>query len=658
MARTRFLHKKTLPEARRLFLEAARVHPSGERVAVEESLGRILYEPVFARNSVPHYHAAAMDGIAVRAEDTFGASEAQPRALRLDAQENGFVYVDTGQPLPHWANAVIMIEHAEELNPHEVQVRQAAAPWQHVRLVGEDIVATEPLLPRGHRIRPYDIGALLAAGYAEITVARRPLVGIVPTGSELVEPGAELKPGNIVEFNSRVAAAFVAEWGGSPRRYPIVPDELNEMQEVLQQAVAENDILVWIAGSSAGEHDFSLQLLSTAGEILVHGIEIMPGKPALCAVVQGKPVLGLPGYPVSAVIVAQQLLRPLLARALGCVEDEPATIHARALRKMPSKLGLEEFVRVNVGVVGKQIVAAPLPRGAGAISSLVRADGFVRIPTFSEGVDPGQNVPVELLRPWHEVQRTILIVGSHDVTLGYLEDALRQSNPAFRLACSNVGSLGGILGLARGEGHVAGCHLLDPESGTYNLPEVRKHFRARDVVVVHLAVRQQGLLVLPGNPKGIHGIADLPRKDVRFVNRQPGAGTRVLLDYLLARQGISATRIRGYEREEFTHMAVAAAVAGGIADCGLGIAAAAQAMGLDFVPIEHEEYDLVLRRDFAESDAGKALLAALTSASFRASVASLAGYDFTRAGEQKEFAATPRRRNPPRARPSAGAAAE
>ena len=637
MARTRFLQKKTLAEARNLFVDGWAVSPRPEIVPVEESVGRVLHEPVFARLSVPHYHGAAMDGIAVRSDDTFGASEAQPRLLKLGAAQSGFTFVDTGQPLPTWANAVVMIEHVQKVSEDTVAVFHAAPPWQHVRLVGEDVVAGEPLLPRGHRIRPYDVGALLAAGYTQVAVAAKPLVGIVPTGSELVEPGTVPPPGGIVEFNSRVAAAFVTEWGGTARRYPIVPDDLPALREALSRVLSDSEVVVWIAGSSAGEHDFTLQLLQEFGEIVVHGIDVMPGKPAICAYVQGKPVLGLPGYPVSAVIVAQQLLRPLIYRALGQAEEEPQKVRARVTRKVPSKLGLEEFVRVSLGVVGKRVIAAPLPRGAGAISTLVRADGYLRVPSSREGVNADEEVEVELLRPWSEVARTILLTGSHDLALGYLEDALRQRDPAFRLACANVGSLAGLLGLARGEGHVAGCHLLDPDSGTYNLVEVRTQFRPKDIVVVHLAVRQQGLLVSPGNPKSIRALKDLTRPDVRFVNRQPGAGTRILLDYLLTRDGIRKEEIHGYEREEFTHMAVAAAVASGIADCGLGIAAAAQAMNLDFVPLEREEYDLVLRRDFAQSPAGQALLAAIRSPAFRERVAVLRGYDVSRSGEIKNW---------------------
>lgn len=639
MARTRFLFKKTLPEARKLFVDACNLCPQPEIVPVAASVGRVLYEPVFARFSVPHYHGAAMDGIAVRSEDTFGASEAQPCHLRLGASKAGFAFVDTGQPLPSWANAVVMIEQVHKVSESEVEIYQSATPWQHVRLVGEDIVAGELLLPRGQRIRPYDVGALLAAGYTEVAVAAKPVVRIVPTGSELVEPGVTPPPGGIVEFNSRMVAGFLTEWGAVARHHPIVPDDLVALRGALERALRESDLVVWIAGSSAGERDFTLQLLREAGEVLVHGIDIMPGKPAICAHVQGKPVLGLPGYPVSAVIIAQQLLRPLVDRALGRAPEEPSRVRARVARKVPSKLGVEEFVRVALGVVNKRVVATPLARGAGAISTLIRADGYLRVESSREGVDAGEEIEVELLRPWSEVSRTILLTGSHDLTLGHLEDVLRQFDPGIRLSCSNVGSLAGLLGLARGEGHVAGCHLLDPDSGAYNLPEIRKLFRPKDVVVAHLAVRQQGLLVAKGNPKRIFGLKDLTRPDVSFVNRQPGAGTRVLLDYLLAREGIQKREIRGYEREEFTHMAVAAAVASGIADCGLGIAAAAQTMNLDFVPLESEEYDLVLRRDFARGPVGQSLLAAIRSPAFRQRIASLRGYDVSRSGEIKTWVA-------------------
>lgn len=645
MPRTRYLNKKSLPETLALFVDGLELHRRApELVPVEDSLHRITAAPILARISAPHYHGAAMDGIAVRAEDTFGASDAQPIELELASEPDGrprtFTYVDTGQALPASANAVIMIENVYPASPGgvpagRVTIQQAAAPWQHVRLVGEDIVATEPLLPRGHRIRPFDIGALLAAGHVTIPVAPRPSVGIIPTGSELIEPGEAMTAGAIIEFNSRVVAAFVEEWGGHAHRLPRVPDDPGRITEAVRTAVHEHDIVAVLAGSSAGEHDFTVSALGSLGEILVHGIDIMPGKPAICAVIDGTPVLGLPGYPVSTVIVCQQVLRPLIAKFLGRAVEPPETVRAVLPRKIPSKLGLEEFVRVTLGQVGDRVVATPLGRGAGVISTMVKADGFLRIPQLSEGMNAGEAVDVELLRPRAEIVNTIVFSGSHDLSIGLLEDSLKRAAPQLKISASNVGSLGGLLALKRGEAHVVGTHLLDPKTGTYNLPDIRRHLNRREVAIVHLVVREQGLIVPLGNPKNLRGLRDLARADIRFVNRQPGAGTRVLLDYKLAKLRLRPERIRGYEREEFTHMAVAVAVASGLADCGLGVRSAANALGLDFIPVEKEEYDLVLRRDFYTSDTGQALVAAMRAESFRDAVGQLGGYDVSRSGTVK-----------------------
>lgn len=653
----RYLNKKSLAETLKLFVEDWRPPVRTEAIAVEESLGRITSDPVFAAASVPHYHGAAMDGIAVRAQDTFGASEASPLSLLpagpdAETRRGIFAPVDTGNALPAWANAVVMIENVYPGQDGAVVIRAAAAPWQHVRLVGEDIVATEPLLPRGHRIRPYDIGALLAAGHTTVRVAASPRVAILPTGSELVEPGEPLPPGGIVEFNSRVIAAFVREWGGEPRRLPRVADDPDAIRAAVRRAVSEHDVVVLIAGSSAGEHDYTVSSLAAVGEVLVHGIDIMPGKPAICARVSRTPVLGVPGYPVSAVIVCQQLLRPLLARALGIVAPPPTTVRAVVPRKLPSRLGLEEFVRVTLGRVGGRVIANPLGRGAGVITTLVRADGFVRIPMLSEGINAGEEVDVELLRSIDEIDNTVVFSGSHDLSIGVLEDCLKRRAPQLKISTANVGSLGGLVALKRGEAHVVGTHLLDPRSGQYNLPDIERILGKRaKIVVVKLVVREQGLIVARGNPKNIRGLRDLTRSDVVFVNRQAGAGTRVLLDYELARLRIRPERIRGYEREEFTHMAVGVAVASGLADCGLGIHSAAAALDLDFIPLAHEEYDLVLRGDFASAPTGKLLLEVVQSDEFRNAVLRMQGYRLP----DSQISSRRRRRPPAVARGRSGA---
>jgi putative molybdopterin biosynthesis protein len=643
--RKRYLTKKPLPEALATFLGAVTPPKRVEHILVDDVLHRTTAAPIFARLSAPHYHGAAMDGIAVRAEETFGASEftavtltlVNSRARRPAATGQPiFQYVDTGNALPSWANAVVMIERVFKKNAQEVEIRDAATPWQHVRLVGEDIVATEPLLPRGHKLRPYDIGALLAAGHVKIPVVAKPTVGIIPTGSELIEPGEPAKPGRIIEFNSRVTAAFVEEWGGMPHRLPRVIDDLPTITKALTKAVNAHDIVVIIAGSSAGEHDFTIRALEALGEVLVHGIDVMPGKPAILAKINGKPVIGLPGYPVSAVVICQQILRPLIAYFLGRLAEEPPKVKAFLPRKIPSRLGLEEFVRVSLGKVGDRVIVNPLGRGAGVITTMVKADGVLRIPSLDEGLNAGQEVEVELLRPAEEIANTILFTGSNDLTIGVLDDQLRAQFPGLKISASNIGSLGGLVALKRNEAHIIGTHLLDPATGVYNLPDLKRQHLLGKVVVMNLVIREQGLIVPKGNPKKIKGIKDLTRKDVTFVNRQPGSGTRVLLDYKLSKLKITPEQVRGYAREDTTHMAVAVAVASGLVDTGLGIKSAAKALNLAFVPVEREEYDLVFLKDFHKSDMGQKLVTAMRSDAFKQAVMALDGYDTTKTGMVKK----------------------
>lgn len=638
MARKRYLKKTPLKEAQELLLQ--RVDPShlgSETVRISDALHRITAEPVFARISSPHYHAAAMDGICIRAEDTFGATEFSPKRLKRISSgnpfEGAFAYVDTGNALPLWANAVIMIEKVRQVDEETVEIFESTAPWHHVRLVGEDVVATDLLLPRFHRLRPYDLGALLAAGHTTVQVKARPRVAVIPTGDELIEPGEEAKPGAVIEFNSSVLAAFVQEWGGGPVRLPRVGDNPSLLKQALQRAVEENHIVAIIAGSSAGEHDFTAEIIAEEGELLVHGIDVMPGKPAVLGIVGGKPVIGIPGYPVSAIVVAREILQPVVGKLLGSGPQSRSTVRAVVPKKIPSHLGLEEFVRVTLGRVGPRLVAVPLGRGAGAITTMVHADGFLRIPSLVEGMNAGEEAEVELLRSLEEIENTILCTGSHDLCIGVLEDRLKLRFPELKIAATNVGSLGGLLALQRAETHMAGTHLLDPDTGAYNIPDIRRTIPDLPVVLVHLAQREQGLLVKRGNPKGMVDLRDLTKKGVTFINRQPGSGTRVLLDFQLKRLGIDAHAIRGYEREEFTHMAVGVAVLSGLADVGLGVRSAANALGLDFIPVGNEQYDLLFLRSFFESDKGGKLIEVIRSDGFKRAVEALGGYDARSAGE-------------------------
>jgi putative molybdopterin biosynthesis protein len=636
--RTVYLSMKSLSEARELFLKRAgrSCLTEPESVDVEDALGRITAEPVYARYSSPAFHSAAMDGIAVRAEATYGTTERRPRILEI---EKDYIWVNTGQVLPEGLDAVIMVEKVQEAGQGRLEIRSPAFPWQNVRKVGEDIVATQLLLPQGHRITPYDLGALAGAGVFSISVRRRPRVVIIPTGSELVSrcdarKGPPPGPGRIIEYNSLMLAGLVRESGGVPEVFSIVPDREEDIRAALERTVsARPDLVIINAGSSAGSSDFTVHALAEMGEVLVHGVAIMPGKPTILAMVGDIPVIGNPGYPVSSAISFSQFSRPLLHMMQGVRTPAPRSVRVKPTRDIAGKLGIEEFVRVNIGRVGGCYVATPLPRAAGSITSLTRAEGIVRIPALSEGISQDEEIEAELLVEEEDLANTIVIVGSHDITLDILGDEIKRIDTALRVSSGNVGSLGGLMALKKGACHAAGSHLLDTQSGQYNLSYIKRYLKGMAVCVFHLVLRDQGLMVAKGNPKNIKDIKDLGRPDITFVNRQAGSGTRVLLDFKLKEVGIDPGSVKGYGHEEFTHMAVAVDVLSGAADCGMGIMAAAKALDLDFIPVVQEQYDLVIPANLKEHYLIKALLETVRSAHFRERVSALGGYDPSRSGE-------------------------
>jgi putative molybdopterin biosynthesis protein len=641
---TVYLHDIPLPEAKQRLVDALTATNQESVLGLEEipldegAVGRVLGEPVWAHISSPHYHAAAMDGFAVRAEETAGATLTRPIQLQYGAQA---VYVDTGDVLPPRANAVIPIENVESLNeadevgedprnPAAIRIREAVVPWKHVRAMGEDMVATELLLPSGHTLRPVDLGAIAGCGHQTVSVARRPRVAILPTGTELVPIGESVEAGDIIEYNSLVLAAQVQDWGGEPKRYPITEDVYEKIHARVTEAAQHHDLILLNAGSSAGSEDYSAAVVESLGELLVHGVAVRPGHPVILGLISredgGKvPLIGVPGYPVSAALTGEIFVEPLLARWLGRRPEEPITVSATLTRKVVSPPGDDDHLRVAVGEVGGRTLAAPLARGAGVITSLVRADGIVVIPRGSQGLPAGADVKVRLYRTPAEINRTIFAIGSHDMSLDLLAQFLAPRDR--RLTSANVGSLGGLIALRREESHLAGSHLLDPESGEYNLAYIRQYLPGVPVRVVGLVGRQQGLLVGPGNPKAIRTLEDLRREDVRYVNRQRGAGTRVLLDYHLDQLGIAPDQVQGYHQEEYTHLAVAAAISSGRADCGMGIAAAAEALGLDFVPLYQERYDLVIPVAYLDTPLLAPLFDVLADPAFARAVDRLPGYD-------------------------------
>jgi putative molybdopterin biosynthesis protein len=601
---------------------------AGERVSLDDALGRVTAQPVWAKISSPHYHASAMDGYAVRAADTLGATETRP--VRLHVPEQAFP-VNTGAPLGEQHNAVIMIENTQPIGEDQIEIRAPVAPWQHVRMMGEDMVATELSLPANHKLRPPDLGAIAGCGHTDVLVRRRPRVAILPTGSELVPPGDQPQPGAVIEYNSIVLGAQVREAGGEFTRWAALPDDADAIRAAMLEATADHDLVLVLAGSSAGSKDFTARVVREMGTLLVHGVAVRPGHPVIMGIVNDVPVIGVPGYPVSAALTGEIFIRPLLYQWLGQTVPRYERIKATLTRKIVSPTGDDDFVRVTVGQVGGRTLVTPLARGAGVITSLVRADGLLHIPRFSEGLNIGSEVEVLLYRAPEDIARTVVAVGSHDPMLDLLGQYLAVRFPGYRLASANVGSLGGLIAQKRGEAHLSGTHLLDPETGEYNVAYIRRTLGDMPVHIVTFAHREQGLIVAPGNPLNIQSIDDLPR--TRYVNRQRGAGTRVLLDYELAQRGIEPDQIDGYEREEYTHLAVAAAVASGSADCGLGIRNAAMALNLDFIPVTHERYDLVIPAQFFELPMIQHVLALLADDEFRAAVAAQPGYDVAAMGQ-------------------------
>ncbi|WP_246052184.1 molybdopterin biosynthesis protein [Desulfobotulus mexicanus] len=627
-----YLSMIPLEQARQLTLETfGQITKKHESLHASEATGRVLAEAVFAAVSSPPFHVAAMDGYAIRAEETFHASEQSP--VFLQEEKNAFP-VNTGQVLQEGCDAVVMIE---KVTPEKTGLRIEAPvfPWQHVRKIGEDIVATEMLFPATHGITPYCIGALLSAGVRQVPVLAEPGVLILPTGSELVDAKRDpalLKPGEVIESNSHVLGKLSEACGGRWITAPPINDEIHLLAKFIQDAASRKDvdIILTVGGSSAGSHDFTRLALEEIGEILFHGITMMPGKPVVLGKVAGKPVFGIPGYPVSAILAFEELVKPLIRSILGRRDIPRPSCPVFLSKAIPSKLGLEEFVRVRLAEVYGRTIAAPLPRGAGCITSITEADAILRIPAHSEGMAAGSEAMAELLRPLEEIHNTLLVTGSHDNALDLLANELKPMG--IRLSSSHVGSMGGLLAIRSRSCHMAGSHLLDPEDGSYNQNAIRRVLPDIPVCRLHLAVRIQGFIVAKGNPHEILGVQDLTRTEIRFINRQPGSGTRILLDYELQKNCIATHTIRGYDNEETTHMAVAAAILGGSADAGLGIAAAAGALGLDFVPLTPETYELIFPAELEKTPRIQAVIKILSSEEFKLSLEKLGGYDTKKTG--------------------------
>jgi len=590
--------------------------PRTVTVAVEDSVGRISASPIFSRYSVPEIHLAAMDGIAVMSAETREASDQHPVALK-DA-----VRVNTGNVVPPEYDAVIMIEDVWE-EEGRFSIRKAAAPWQHIRPAGEDLAESEMIIPGGHRIRAHETGALAAYGITHIDVlAAR--VGLIPTGNELVPCGVRPAPGQVVESNTVMAAAMLGEAGAECTRYPIVGDDPSLIRDMVNRAVDENEIVIISAGSSAGTRDYTADVIRDLGEVLVHGVAIKPGKPAIIGKIRGKPVFGMPGYPLSALTVIREIIVPFLRR-YGFPVPEHGTVPAQISSAIFKEAGSDEFVLCTLGKIGGRWVVSPQSRGAGVQMSGVRANAYLKVPAASEGWEAGDTVDARLMVPEQDAEKALLLTGSHDPVLDYLADQLQRSGVT--LLSTHVGSMNGILTLRKNECHAAPTHLLSSD-GSYNTEYLKKYLPETETVLVTVAGREQGIVSLKGLT-----LADLP--DHTFINRQKGSGTRLLLDYELGKAGIDPRTIRGYEREATTHIAVALAVKSGEADAGMCVFSAAKALNLPFVPIAGEEYEIAFRKENLDDPRIAALIDAIRSGQFRETLSRLGGYDTTRTGTQR-----------------------
>ena len=607
--------------------------PKTEVIPVWDACGRVTAHAVYAHICAPHYAASAMDGVAVNAKDTFGATETTPVTLNADQ----YIVLDTGDPIPEGCDAVIMVEDIVKNGDGTITIHAAAAPWQHIRQIGEDICAGEMILPSHMTVAPAAIGAMIAGGVLEIEVIRKPVVGIIPTGDEIIPPCTDPKPGDILEFNGSIFSAMVRQWGAEAKVYPIVPDIFDRIKATVAQAADECDLVILNAGSSAGREDFSVKVIRQLGQVLYHGIAMKPGKPAILGCRGEKPILGVPGYPVSGIIVIEELLRPLIDHWLKAPAAPRQYAKAILTRPVVSGLKYQEFVRVRMGYVGEKLMASPLSRGSGVVSSFMKADGILEVPQGLEGYEAGAEVNVRLLSPADKLEKTLVVIGSHDPLLDELGDMLHVANSDVYMSSSHVGSMGGIMAIRRGEAHAAGCHLLNTENGVYNISFMKKYFPKGGVKLVRCVGRQQGMMVAKGNPLNIQKFADIAKPGVRYVNRQRGSGTRILTDYLCKQENVDAAAVYGYDREELTHTSVAAQIVSCSADAGMGIYSAAKLYDLDFIPICIEEYDLIIPDHAWDTPMVRQLIATLKSDAFREKILSLGGYTVDDPGELIEL---------------------
>ncbi|MBP3200869.1 MAG: molybdopterin biosynthesis protein [Lachnospiraceae bacterium] len=626
--RNLYLHTISVEEAYNKYFDALKekniLSNQVEEVKTVDALNRITSEAIYARCNSPLFNAASMDGICVDSKITKNASEENPIILKLGVD---YKIVDTGDAIKPPFDAVIMAEDVIEIDEETVKIVSPISGWENIRPIGEDIVIGEMILESNHEIKPIDIGALIAGGISKIKCHKKMTVGIIPTGDEIVNMKDEPKEGDIIDSNSYMIKALVEASYGIGNRYDIVKDDYEKIKSKLKESIKNNDVTIINAGSSAGTEDYTVHILREIGEVIVHGVSMKPGKPVILAIVDGKPVIGLPGYPMSAYLAFDLFVKPILTRKKEVNEE----IDAVSSKRLISSLKHREFVRVKVGKIDDKYVAAPLNRGAASQMSMVKADGIMIIPQNSEGVEAGELCKVKLLKNKSAIDNTLISIGSHDILMDIVSDIIARNSDSVTLSSTHVGSMGGLLALKRNETIIAPTHLLDENTGVYNISILKELFGEGKVSLIKGFNRIQGLMVKKGNPLNIKGIEDLTK--CRFVNRQRGAGTRVLLDYKLKKLGIDQSLIDGYDKELSTHMAVAASVKSPYSDCGMGVKSAADSMGLDFIEVGVEEYDFAIYTKNLEDKKVQYFLETIKSQELHDKLVELGGYGFEHVGQ-------------------------
>lgn len=619
----KYLDNMPLDEAREKFLGLLKSRGftyKTENVLSALSYGRVTARAHYAKICSPHYNASSMDGIAVLSDDTRGATEREPVILTPDK----YTVVDTGDPVPENRDAVIMVEDVIFNDNKEAVITAGARPFMNVRQTGEDICMGDMLVPSFTEISPALAGALLAGGNIEAEVIKKPVFAIIPTGDEIVSPTENPGKGEIPEFNSTIFSSMLAVFGADSVIYPIVPDKKELISELVKKAVSECDGVLILAGSSAGRDDYTKDIISEIGTVTVHGIAVKPGKPAVLGVSGNVPVIGLPGYPVSAVVIMNEIVKYAVDLYYNRVNKKDVTVKAKLGRRVMSSLKYEEFVRVTLGKVGDSLVAVPISGGAGVITSFTKADGILRVPQNLEGIESGEEVEITLLKDTSEIENALIVTGSHDPVIDEIADIMKRMGEGFSLTSSHVGSMGAITALKTKTAHMGAVHLLDEGTGEYNESYIKKYFPDGEAVLIKGIKRVQGLMVNKGNPLGITSFEDIVKG--RYINRQGGSGTRILCEYLVNRYSLDKDSIKGYYNEEFTHTAVAAGIKNGNGDAGLGIYSAAKMYDLDFIPVCNEEYDFIVSRDALENENVKLFLEILKSEEFISRIEKLGGY--------------------------------